>query len=147
MGAPATLPLLFLPAWLGVSQVCSGLPRPAPTPTPRKQDLYRHPRAPQGSLGAATAPHFFSTQAHSHIFRFNNRADVRVVTIDGDPWFVAADVRNVLGASQAVSNWNLLDDDEVTTVPRGLASGKGMSRAKLLSESGLYKLVMHFGRP
>lgn len=27
-------------------------------------------------------------------------------------------------------------------MPRGLATGKGMSQAKLLSESGLYKFVM-----
>lgn len=67
---------------------------------------------------------------------------VRVVTIDGAPWFVAADVRHVLGIVQNGGNFAFLSPDEVCPIPRGISSGKGMTQALLLSESGLYKFLL-----
>ncbi|WP_244599996.1 BRO-N domain-containing protein [Blastochloris tepida] len=72
---------------------------------------------------------------------------VRVVSIDGKPWFVAGDVRRVLGIAQAGSNFAFLAEDERRQMPRGISSGKGMTQALLLSESGLYKFVMRSTKP
>ncbi|WP_238122868.1 MULTISPECIES: BRO-N domain-containing protein [unclassified Xanthobacter] len=78
--------------------------------------------------------------------RFNGH-DVRVVMIDGAPWWVAADVRRILGVAQSGSNFSFLSSDEVRPIPRGLASGKGMAQALVLSESGLYKFMLRSDKP
>lgn len=80
-------------------------------------------------------------------FTFSGNANVRVVTLDGDPWFVGSDIRRVLGIQQGGSNWFYLDASETRTMPRGLATGRGMSQATLISESGLYKTVMRSDKP
>jgi len=70
---------------------------------------------------------------------------VRVVVLEGAPWFVAADVCRVLemplekGVGQYLSR---LMNDEKRPIPLGLIKGKGMNQATLISESGLYKLIM-----
>ncbi|WP_289150240.1 Bro-N domain-containing protein [uncultured Salipiger sp.] len=75
-------------------------------------------------------------------FDFEEQA-VRVVMRGEDPWFVAADVCRVLGivnTSQAVQR---LDEDEVT-----LCQIEGSHRpTNLLSESGLYALVIRSDKP
>ncbi len=38
-------------------------------------------------------------------------------------------------------------DCEKMNLPRGLASGKGMSQASVISESGLYKIIMRSDKP
>lgn len=73
--------------------------------------------------------------------------NIRVVELDGQPWFVASDVRRVLGIAQAGSNFTFLSKDEVQPLPRGLTSGKGMGRALVLSESGLYKFILRSDKP
>ena len=75
--------------------------------------------------------------------------DVRVVTQDGDPWFVAADVCAVLGIgnpSQAVS---YLDDDERMIVNAALISSEGRPQDTigLISEAGLYSLILRSRKP
>lgn len=72
---------------------------------------------------------------------------MRVVTIEGNPWFVAADVRRVLGIVQSGTNYTFLSPDEIRPVPSGQASSKGMGRAVIVSESGLYKLIMRSDKP
>jgi prophage antirepressor-like protein len=71
-------------------------------------------------------------------------AQVRTVTIDGNPWFVAADVCAILdiaNTSQAVAR---LDADEYAL----FKIGKGVGRSSLIiSESGLYALIMQSRRP
>jgi len=79
-----------------------------------------------------------------------NTSTIRVVIIDGNPWFVAADVCRALdlnlwgGTSQ---HTNKLDKAEKIPVPKGLLGGKGGNQATLISESGLYKLVMRSDKP
>lgn len=73
--------------------------------------------------------------------------NIRVVDIEGQPWFVASDVRRVLSIAQAGSNFTFLSKDEVQPLPRGLTSGKGMGRALVLSESGLYKFILRSDKP
>lgn len=72
-------------------------------------------------------------------------AAVRLVQIDGEPWFVAADVCGVLGLDnnrQAVSR---LDDDEkgVTTVD----TPSGAQQMLIINESGLYSLILTSRKP
>lgn len=88
-------------------------------------------------------------------FNFNNRADIRVVTIDGDPWFVAVDVCRVLGlglaGGSASRHLSALGDDEVRNVSRSNVSLSDVSfpnrGANCISESGLYRLVMRSDKP
>ncbi len=70
---------------------------------------------------------------------------VRVVTIDGNPWFVLADVRAVL--DKARGGKLPLDADETRTVLElngTTLKGHGL---QLVSESGLYKLIMRSDKP
>lgn len=80
------------------------------------------------------------------LFNFNGH-QVRVVDIGGDPWFLGRDIRGVLDIAQGGSNYASLSTDEFQRLPRGLASGKGMGRAVIVSESGLYKLAMRSDKP
>ncbi|WP_076519554.1 BRO family protein [Thalassospira xiamenensis] len=64
------------------------------------------------------------------------------MTIDGAPWFVAADCRDVLGLSHYGGMYDHLDDAEKQLCGRAsLNLGRGRA-VWLISESGLYKLVM-----
>lgn len=81
-------------------------------------------------------------------FNFNNN-EIRVVTIDDQPWFVAADAIVVLyGSTNSFGSiYRSVDQDERSYVPRqhlGLNGGKPMV---IISESGLYKLVMRSDKP
>lgn len=73
--------------------------------------------------------------------------DLRVLDLDGQPWFVAADVRRALGVAQSGSNYSFLSADEIQRLPRGLTSGKGLGAAQILSESGLYKFILRSDKP
>lgn len=84
----------------------------------------------------------------SQVQKFNfGLMDLRVIELDGQPWFVAADVRAALSITQGGTNFTHLSKDEVRCLPSGLITGKGMSTAKILSESGLYKFVMRSDKP
>ncbi|MBT9368315.1 Bro-N domain-containing protein [Rhizobium sp. CSW-27] len=70
---------------------------------------------------------------------------VRVVEIDGQPWFVAMDVTNVLGITEKARGYAVarLADDE-----RSLYQiQKGQRSVSIISESGLYKLIMRSDKP
>ncbi|MBI1404187.1 MAG: hypothetical protein GC147_13370 [Porphyrobacter sp.] len=74
---------------------------------------------------------------------------MRVVEIDGQPWFVGADVVRVLGFSKksTATAYRHLADDESRYSPRETV-GMGHGRAvRLLTESGLYKLIMRSDKP
>lgn len=81
--------------------------------------------------------------------RFGN-IDLRCVEIDGEPWFVANDVCEVLGLSiptnavrPLVATATLYTDEKRKS---DLPLGPG-SRPTLVSESGLYKLIMRSDKP
>ena len=67
-----------------------------------------------------------------------------MVQLEGNSWFVAADVCRALDlslVSGATTHLRKLQADEVQQVPPNLIRGKGMSQASIISESGMYKLV------
>lgn len=79
---------------------------------------------------------------------------IRVVEIDGEPWFVAADVFRALGIdlSSTTSRYmHFLRDDEVRFVSRSDVEQINVSfpnrGVNCVSESGLYKLVMRSDKP
>lgn len=82
----------------------------------------------------------------SQVQTFNfNAHGVRALTIDGEPWFVAVDVANVLALANMRSSVALLDDDE-----RGVHSMDtpgGPQQFRVISESGLYSLILKSRRP
>lgn len=74
-------------------------------------------------------------------FNFDNAA-LRVIELDGEPWFVASDVCAVLdvqNVSQAVSR---LDDDE-----RAMLNIGRQGEASIINESGLYSLILGSRKP
>lgn len=66
--------------------------------------------------------------------------DIRTVVIDGEPWFVAADVAAVLGYRMASDFTRRLDDDEKGTAP--VRTLGGVQAMTVISESGLYIAVI-----
>lgn len=76
------------------------------------------------------------------LFRFGDR-EIRVLDKEGEPWFVAKDVCDALGIANNRDALNKLDDEEKVTV--GLTdaqAGSGMQSISLVSESGMYTLVL-----
>ena len=73
-------------------------------------------------------------------FRYAEAQELRTVTIDGEPWFVANDVAAILDMGNVHSSLALLDDDE-----RGLHSmdtPSGQQSVAIVSEPGLYSLIL-----
>lgn len=80
-------------------------------------------------------------------FNFNT-STIRVVTLEGNPWFVAKDVCGSLGLADFKGgighHLTALEPDEVTpSFKVGVKlGGRGEAHVRLISESGLYKLIM-----
>lgn len=74
------------------------------------------------------------------VFQFASTNQIRVIVIDGEPWFVAADVCaaiNIVNSRDAVAR---LDDDE-----KGVGSTDtpgGIQEVTIISEPGLYTLIL-----
>lgn len=65
---------------------------------------------------------------------------VRVVSRDGEPWFVAADIAQVLGYRDAANaTRGLMEDEKGTQIVSTL---KGGQKATIVSEAGLYSLIL-----
>lgn len=74
------------------------------------------------------------------VFSFGPDSNVRVLSIDGEPWFVAADVCAALKIANSRDALEKLDDDE-----RGVGltdTTEGVRKVGIISESGLYMLIM-----
>lgn len=77
---------------------------------------------------------------------------VRVVEIDGNPWFVAADVCRAIGhyvrpngVVEVSTALRVLDKDQVHTYQ--IRTERGLRNVLIISESGLYKLIMRSDKP
>lgn len=71
--------------------------------------------------------------------------DVRIVTIGGDPWFVAADVCRILDIGRPQDSVRHLDGDE-----RGrclVDTPSGAQQMLIVSEPGLYSLMLRSRKP
>jgi prophage antirepressor-like protein len=71
------------------------------------------------------------------------QSKIRTVMIDGEPWFVAKDVADVLQYSETNAMKKRLDDDEFVS-----AKMEGMNANQLfVNESGLYSAILGSQRP
>ncbi|MBO6893577.1 MAG: Bro-N domain-containing protein [Roseibium sp.] len=77
---------------------------------------------------------------------------MRVVEIDGEPWFVARDVCSAVDFLMQQHVFRKLNADEMQTITKkdvpdtSLFPGR-QARVKVISESSLYKLVMRSDKP
>jgi anti-repressor protein len=90
-------------------------------------------------------------KANSTVRVFNyEQLPVRTVTIEGEPWFVAKDVCDVLEIRNPSSTLGLLDDDEKMTL-HSMESHSGQRGGAqfqtVVSESGLYSLILRSRKP
>nr|UVY59140.1 MAG: antirepressor protein KilAC domain [Bacteriophage sp.] len=85
---------------------------------------------------------------NTEIQTFNfNAASLRTMTDEnGDPWFVAKDVCDILGLENSRKATADLDSDEknTVTISDGIA---GNPNRTIISEPGLYKLIMRSRKP
>ena len=81
-------------------------------------------------------------------FTFAPGLNLRVIDKDGEPWFVAIDVCRSLGMAGNANQWTkFLDRDEVAVAYRGECPSLPNRGAQILSESGLYSLVLRSRKP
>lgn len=75
-------------------------------------------------------------------------AEVRVVTIDGDPWFVLADLCRVLGIANPSNVAARLDEAVRQTHTLHRAEGmRGNPNVTVVSEAGMYEVVIRSDKP
>ena len=67
------------------------------------------------------------------------------ILIDGDPWFVAADVCKALELEKTNRALSRLDDDEKGA--HSVSTPGGRQRMSIISESGLYSLILGSRKP
>ena len=77
-------------------------------------------------------------------FEFNT-ATIRVVEIDGEPWFVASDVCKALGLNNVSHAISTLTNRDVRD--QRLSSTGRTRPNKIVSESGLYQLLFKSRKP
>ncbi len=82
--------------------------------------------------------------ADLQVFDFNEHA-VRIIMQDGEPWWVAKDVCDVLELSNSRDAIKSLDDDELMS--EILTSGGQRREMNIISESGLYTLIIRSNKP
>lgn len=76
------------------------------------------------------------------IFRKDEFGAVRAVTLEGEPWFVAADVCRALGLGNSTVAAARLDEDERSKFNLGR-----QGEATIINEPGLYALVLSSRKP
>ena len=76
------------------------------------------------------------------VFENNDSGQIRVIERDGEPWFVAADVCNVLDLSNPTIAVSRLDEDERAKFNLGRQGD-----ATIVNEPGLYTLVLGSRKP
>lgn len=80
------------------------------------------------------------------VFSSEQFGNVRAMSLNDEPWFVAKDVCDVLGikTNHLREDGRGLDDDEVMNLPNWEVGGKA---PLIVSEAGFYKLVMRSRKP
>ena len=78
------------------------------------------------------------------VFQFEHR-DIRIVMKDGEPWWVAKDVCDVLEHSNSRMALEALDEDE-KGVSKVYTPG-GEQDMSVINESGIYTLIMRSNKP
>lgn len=80
------------------------------------------------------------------IFESQQFGKIRTSIVDGEPWFVAADVCRALEIGNPTMALSRLDDDEKALISiEGLS--KGNDKGNIVNEPGLYNLVLGSRKP
>lgn len=89
-----------------------------------------------------------NTNSEIQVFTYENN-NVRTVERDGEVWFVAKDVCDILELTNAREALKSLDDDEKSSVriSDGTSPKGGNPNVNIISESGLYGLIMRSNKP
>jgi prophage antirepressor-like protein len=117
--------------------------KPEPKPTPQ-YDLFGHPIEEPGKVRP--------TEGQVVLLTFEDK-NIRSITIDGDPWWVAKDVCRALGIQNhkiAINGTNRPDG----TISGGLAAdesmgyelhtpSRGVQKTTIVNEAGLYRLIFN----
>lgn len=98
-------------------------------------------------------------QYEMQVFHDSEAQDFRVVDIEGEPWFVLADVCRKLDLREKNGSFShhaeRLDEDERRTVPASVLKGTSPSGREVklppymlvINESGLYSLILRSDKP
>lgn len=78
------------------------------------------------------------------VFQFEQK-DIRIVMRDGEPWWVAKDIADVLDFRDAANAIRLLDEDEKGT--QKVSTPGGEQEMSVINESGVYTLIMRSNKP
>lgn len=81
----------------------------------------------------------------NEIVKVYKNSPVRIVEKDGEPWFVAKDVCDILALGNPRSSIALLDEDERGVHSMDTPSGK--QEMGIISEAGLYSLILRSRKP
>ena len=73
------------------------------------------------------------------VFNYTEQHKIRTTVIDGEPWFVAKDIADVLGLSHIRETLRGLDDDEKGV--RKVDTLGGNQSMAIVNEPGMYKLI------
>ena len=80
------------------------------------------------------------------VFTYNeSNQPMRVEVIEGEPWFVAKDICDVLGLTNSRKATSVLDDDERRASL--IVTPYGSQTMTIVSESGLYNLIFQSRKP
>ena len=88
------------------------------------------------------------------VFEHEQFGSVRVVTIDGKPWFVGTDLCRALELENVTKALYTLADDEkqiielnTLTSSKGIRKQRGNPNVNIVNESGLYRLIFASRKP
>ena len=84
----------------------------------------------------------------NEIIKLYKDSTVRIIEKDGDPWFVAKDVCDILGFGNPYSSLAKLDEDEKVTLHNmeGILNSRNQD-VVIISEPGLYSLILRSRKP
>ena len=84
------------------------------------------------------------------VFKYSETHEIRTTIIDGEVWFVAKDVCNILGLTNPTKALSSLDNDEKMTLTNseGHSGQRGGAQSyNVINEAGLYALVFRSNKP
>ena len=79
------------------------------------------------------------------VFENSNFGKIRVLEIDGEPWFIAVDIAKVLDYRTAYDMTRILDEDEKGT--QIVRTPGGNQNVIVINESGLYSSILRSRKP
>lgn len=88
---------------------------------------------------------FWTPMSNLSPFKFQNQYEIRTLTREGEPWFVASDICEALGLDDTSKAVSRLDDDERGT--NTVRTPSGNQEMLIINESGMYSLVLTSRKP